>query len=72
MLVLGRKEGQQIMLNHNVVIKIVSVQGNYVKVGIEAPDSVKVYREEVYLKLRPQDISHKQTCEDQPLLCIST
>jgi carbon storage regulator len=47
MLVLGRKEGQQIMLDNNIVIKVVSVQGTYVKVGIEAPRSVKVYREEI-------------------------
>ena len=56
MLVLGRKEGQQIIMDNNVVIKVVSVQGNYVKVGIEAPSSVKIYRQEMLEKLLSHDL----------------
>lgn len=48
MLVLGRRRGEDIMLGDNIRITIVDIQGDMVKIGIEAPKDVKVYRKEVY------------------------
>ena len=47
MLVLTRKMGEKILIGDNVVIEIVKVQGNRVWIGLEAPASVKILREEI-------------------------
>jgi carbon storage regulator len=46
MLVLTRKEGEEIVIGDNIRIKIVDIRGSNVKVGIEAPRDVRVQRQE--------------------------
>lgn len=48
MLVLTRKPGQDIMIGDDIVIHIVDVQGDNVRIGIDAPTQVKIYRGELY------------------------
>ena len=48
MLVLSRKIGQQIMIGQDITIKIVDVQGENVRIAIEAPKEIKIYRDEIY------------------------
>ena len=48
MLVLSRKIGQQIMIGQDITIKIVDVQGENVRIAIEAPKETKIYRGEIY------------------------
>ena len=48
MLVLTRKPRQQIMIGDNVVVNIVEVQGDNVRIAIDAPRNVKIYRGEIY------------------------
>lgn len=55
MLILTRKEGQCIMLNHTVKIYVVSIRGNQVRIGIDAPDNVAIHREEIYNKIHQKD-----------------
>ena len=45
MLILSRKVDEQIKIGDNITITIIEVRGDQVKVGIEAPKSVKVFRE---------------------------
>ncbi|GFN22447.1 carbon storage regulator [Thermanaeromonas sp. C210] len=47
MLIITRKEGQSIMIDGRIRVKIVEVIGNYVRVGIEAPEEVPVKRAEL-------------------------
>jgi carbon storage regulator len=47
MLVLSRKLGQTIIINGNVRVTVVSIRGNQIRLGIEAPNSVKIFREEL-------------------------
>jgi carbon storage regulator len=47
MLVLTRKPGQRLMIGDNVVVTILSVRNGQVRVGIEAPRSVSIRREEL-------------------------
>jgi carbon storage regulator len=51
MLVLSRKSGQRIVIGDEIVVSIVEVRGNTVRLGIEAPRSVPVYREEVITRV---------------------
>lgn len=48
MLVLSRKKGQSIMIGHNIEISIVDVQGEQVRLGINAPREVIIHRKEVF------------------------
>lgn len=52
MLVLSRKPNEKLIINGDVVLTIVRISGNAVRIGIEAPNEVKVYREEVLEKLQ--------------------
>ncbi len=52
MLVLSRHIGESVVIDGDIKIKIVSKHGGQVRIGIEAPKSILVYREEVYKKLR--------------------
>jgi len=48
MLILSRKIGESIVIDGNIHVKILRVDGDVVKVGIEAPADVPVHRQEVY------------------------
>ena len=58
MLVLSRKESQRIRLGDNIVVTIVRVSGDRVRIGIEAPPSVLVLRDE--LEARPTPAAQPQ------------
>ncbi len=51
MLVLTRRAGQSIMIGHDVVITVLEIRGDQVRLGIQAPRSVEVHREEVFLEV---------------------
>lgn len=51
MLVLTRKIGQAIYLGDNIKVFVQEIRGTQVRIGIEAPDKVKVFREEIYLQI---------------------
>ena len=48
MLILMRKQGQRIMIGDNITLVVTEVRGDKVKIGIEAPRDIPVYREEAY------------------------
>ena len=48
MLALTRKPGQQIMIGDSVIINVVEVQGDNVRIAIQAPKDIKIYRGEIY------------------------
>jgi carbon storage regulator len=47
MLVLKRRVGERLVINGNIVVSILKIDGSKVQVGIEAPDEVKVVRAEL-------------------------
>jgi carbon storage regulator len=47
MLVLARKLGETLVIDGNITVKVVHVQGNTVRLGIEAPKQVPVHRAEI-------------------------
>jgi len=48
MLILSRKTGESIVIDGRITVKILRLDGDIVKVGIEAPAEVPVHRQEVY------------------------
>ncbi len=55
MLILARKRDESIIINDNIVISVVEIKGESVKIGINAPDSVKIYRREVYEAIQKEN-----------------
>jgi len=47
MLVLSRKLNEKIVINGNIVVTVVKIDRNQVRIGIEAPGEVPIYREEI-------------------------
>ena len=54
MLVLSRKEDEAIIVNDNVKVQILSIKGNTVRIGVEAPQDVSVHREEVQRRVESE------------------
>ncbi|GAA1561644.1 carbon storage regulator CsrA [Dactylosporangium cerinum] len=52
MLVLTRRPGESVMVGDDVVVTVLDVRGDVVRLGIKAPRSIQVHREEVYRELQ--------------------
>jgi carbon storage regulator len=50
MLVLNRKTGEEIIIDGNIRVTVISLKGERVRIGISAPPDIQVDREEVHLK----------------------
>lgn len=55
MLVLTRKKNESIIINDNIEITIVDVQGDQVRIGINAPKNVSIYRKEIYTEIKEEN-----------------
>ena len=55
MLALTRKKGESLVVANNVEIVVLEVRGDQVKIGIDAPKEVPVYRKEVYLQIQKEN-----------------
>ena len=52
MLILTRKVGESVLIGDDISITVLSVRGNQVKLGVEAPKEVSVHREEIYQRIK--------------------
>jgi carbon storage regulator len=55
MLVLTRKSNQSIMIGDDVEVSVLSVMGEKVRIGIQAPQDIPVFRKEIYLEIHRED-----------------
>ena len=54
MLVLTRKSNQSIMIGDDIEVSVLSIMGEKVRVGIQAPRDIPVFRKEVYLEIQQE------------------
>lgn len=54
MLVLTRKSNQSIMIGDDIEITVLSIMGEKVRIGIQAPRDIPVFRKEVYLEIQAE------------------
>ena len=55
MLIITRRAGERIMVGDDIVVEVMEIVGNSVRIGIQAPRSVGVYREEIYTAVRDEN-----------------
>jgi carbon storage regulator len=57
MLVLTRKSNQSIMIGDDIEISVLAIMGEKVRIGIQAPRDIPVFRKEVYLEIQQEQVS---------------
>ena len=57
MLVLTRKSNQSIMIGDDIEVSVLSVMGDKVRIGIQAPQDIPVFRTEIYLEIHRDELS---------------
>lgn len=68
MLILSRKTNERIMIGDRIEIAVVDIRGDQVKLGIKAPQDVKVYRQEVYEAIQLENRAAAQARTELPAL----
>lgn len=56
MLVLTRKPGQKIIIADNIEVVILEIKGDTIKIGIDAPKQISIYRDEIYDEIKKANI----------------
>ena len=65
MLVLTRRANQSIMIGHEIVVTVLEVRGDQVRLGIKAPRSIDVHREEIFAQLQQANRDAAQAPKQQ-------
>ena len=55
MLILTRRLGEGIRIGENITVRVVDVKGKHIKIGIDAPNKLSIYREEIYEKIQAEN-----------------
>lgn len=68
MLILSRKAGESIIISDQIEVSVVDIKGDQVKLGIQAPRDVKIYRLEVYKAIQEENRAAAQSDIQIPLI----
>lgn len=63
MLILTRKVGETLMIGNEVAVTVLRVKGNQVRLGVNAPKSVSVQREEIYQRIQQEESANGNASE---------
>jgi carbon storage regulator len=65
-LILTRRIGETVMIGDDVTVTVLRVKGNQVRLGVNAPKTVSVQREEIFNRIKHEDASAPQVAETTP------
>ncbi|MCL2609099.1 MAG: carbon storage regulator CsrA [Treponema sp.] len=68
MLILSRKVDERIVIGDDISISIVEIRGDQVRIGVEAPKTVKVFRKEVFDAIRTENLAAARSASRLPQL----
>lgn len=60
MLILTRRVGESLIINDNTKMTVLKVTGNQIRIGVEAPDDVDIWREEVYQRILAEEAAEAE------------
>ena len=64
---LTRKKDEALILNNNIEIRILDIRGDQIKIGIEAPREVSIYRKEIYQQIQEVNKESMSTSDVEAL-----
>ena len=67
MLILSRKVNEKIMIGDDISVSIIEVRGDQVRIGVDAPRTVKVFRQEVFDAIKAEN---RAAAESRPVLPV--
>jgi len=70
MLILSRKINEKIMIGDEISVSIIEIRGDQVRIGVDAPKSVKVFRQEVFDAIKAENKAAAQSAVELPSLNI--
>lgn len=56
MLILTRKIGEKLIIDHDIEVVILETKGNQIRLGVKAPKEIPIHREEVYEKIKEAEL----------------
>ena len=59
MLILTRRVGETLMIGDEVTVTVLGVKGNQVRIGVNAPRDVTVHREEIYERIKQEQLANQ-------------
>jgi carbon storage regulator len=65
MLVLTRKSNQSIMIGDDIEVSVLAIMGEKVRIGIQAPREVPVFRKEVYLEIQQEQVGAGKAAREE-------
>jgi carbon storage regulator len=65
MLVLTRKSNQSIMIGDEIEVSVLAIMGEKVRIGIQAPRDVPVFRKEVYLEIQQENLTAGEGAKEE-------
>jgi len=68
MLILSRKVSEKIMIGDDITISILEVRGDQVRIGVDAPRNVKVFRREVYDAIIAENKAASESAPQIPVI----
>jgi len=71
MLILSRKTNEKIMIGDDISVSIIEIRGDQVRIGVEAPKSVKVFRQEVFDAIKAENKAASQSVTVIPAIKLS-
>ena len=64
MLILTRRVGETLMIGDEVTVTVLGVKGNQVRIGVNAPRDVAVHREEIYDRIKQEQLADPDAADD--------
>jgi carbon storage regulator len=65
MLVLTRKSNQSIMIGDDIEVSVLAIMGEKVRIGIQAPRDIPVFRKEVYLEIQQEQVAAGKSSREE-------
>jgi len=70
MLILSRKINEKIIIGEDISVSIIEIRGDQVRIGVDAPKTVKVFRQEVFEAIKAENKAAAQSAVELPALNI--